>query len=218
MFESVRARLTLWYTGVLALVLLVFALTSYFFLARTLIRRTDETLAEMGRAFAETLVTEQQELLANRASSPRNDQSNTATSDADAALIDAASEYRLKDYQLLVYDRTRQIVATSSGFTVEQQEMNTPVWTLAPVTAGLTKLLDKRARKLVGSRTSLINCSDGSMNLSSSSGVSWLMLRMSYVRLSPSCGARRRSHYRATSALLKITASRSPSFTTRVGA
>ena len=32
MFETVRARLTWWYTGVLALVLLVFACAAYFFL------------------------------------------------------------------------------------------------------------------------------------------------------------------------------------------
>ncbi|MBA2340823.1 MAG: sensor histidine kinase, partial [Pyrinomonadaceae bacterium] len=51
MFDSVRARLTLWYTGVLALVLVAFAVTSYFFLDHTLDQRTDNSLAEMARAF-----------------------------------------------------------------------------------------------------------------------------------------------------------------------
>src|ERR1700704_5058104 len=59
MFSSVRVRLTLWYTGVLALVLISFALAGYFFLSFTLNRRTDDALAEMANAFAATVATEE---------------------------------------------------------------------------------------------------------------------------------------------------------------
>ena len=51
MLETVRARLTLWYTGVLALVLALFACAAYFFLAYTLRQRTDETLVELAAGF-----------------------------------------------------------------------------------------------------------------------------------------------------------------------
>jgi heavy metal sensor kinase len=143
MLDSVRARLTLWYTGVLALVLIVFAIASYFFLARTLNRRTDESLAEMSRAFADTLQTEQQELQQSGATNAlTGNQVQAISSNADAAIIEAASEYRLKDYQFIVYDRERRIVATSNGFNAERVEKSAPSWTLAPVSSGILKLLD----------------------------------------------------------------------------
>src|SRR5713226_5893639 len=45
MFESVRVRLTLWYTAVLALVLIVLALAGYFIFWQDTVRRTDSDLA-----------------------------------------------------------------------------------------------------------------------------------------------------------------------------
>ena len=42
MFDSVRSRLTLWYVGVLALVLVAFSVTVYFLLAAFLYDRLDE--------------------------------------------------------------------------------------------------------------------------------------------------------------------------------
>ena len=145
MLESVRARLTVWYTGVLALVLIVFALISYLFLSRTLTQRTDDALAEMGRAFAETLLAEQRELEARDTNAPRDDQGQAAPASPDAAALEAASEYRFKDYQFIIYDEARRIVAASSGFTVEQQEANSPLWTSPPIASGLARLLDARA-------------------------------------------------------------------------
>ncbi len=44
MFESVRARLTLWYVSALALILVVFGVTVYVMLSRALHRRVDEAL------------------------------------------------------------------------------------------------------------------------------------------------------------------------------
>ncbi|MDT4898903.1 MAG: hypothetical protein QOH25_3980 [Acidobacteriota bacterium] len=142
MFDSVRARLTLWYTGVLALVLIAFALTAYFFLSRTLNRRTDEALAEMSRAFTETFLAEQQEMQAGANAAPRDAQGQIQPFNPDAAVIEAASEYRLRDSQFVIYDESRRIVAASSGFSIERKETSTPVWTLPPISSGLTKLLD----------------------------------------------------------------------------
>ena len=44
--RTVRARLTLWYTIVLAVPLIGFALASYFIFARTLINRTDSFIRD----------------------------------------------------------------------------------------------------------------------------------------------------------------------------
>jgi hypothetical protein len=44
MFESVRARLTLWYVSALALILVVFGVAVYAMLSRALHRRVDEAL------------------------------------------------------------------------------------------------------------------------------------------------------------------------------
>ena len=52
MFDSMRSRLTLWYTGVLALVLVVFAAAAYAYLARAARERTDQSLADAAQALA----------------------------------------------------------------------------------------------------------------------------------------------------------------------
>jgi two-component system, OmpR family, sensor kinase len=151
MFDSVRARLTLWYTAVLALVLIIFAVSAYFFLSRTLERRTDDSLAEMARAFVETISTEQQEMQLNatRAVAP-NAQGQIQPFNVDAAVIEAASEYRLRDYQFVIYDESRRIIATSSTINVEQKVTKEPVWTSPPYLSGLTRLLDALSGKPEG--------------------------------------------------------------------
>ena len=55
MFDSVRIRLTLWYTGVLALVLVCLAVGTYYLVARTTERRTFISLAEISQGFLTTL-------------------------------------------------------------------------------------------------------------------------------------------------------------------
>ena len=47
-----RTRLTLWYTSVLALVLLIFAVSTYSYLARAARQRTDDTLSDTATSFA----------------------------------------------------------------------------------------------------------------------------------------------------------------------
>jgi heavy metal sensor kinase len=97
MFDSVRAQLTFWYTGVLALVLVVFAITSYLFLANLMMSRADASLLESADAFAATLVAEQ---------------SDGATPD-DAAR-EAVREFRFRDRRFIVLDADAQIIAHSS--------------------------------------------------------------------------------------------------------
>jgi two-component system OmpR family sensor kinase len=52
MFYSVRARLTLWYTAVLALVLIIFSAVSYVLLARAIRAENDASLADTAHEFA----------------------------------------------------------------------------------------------------------------------------------------------------------------------
>ena len=52
MFHSVRARLTLWYTAILALVLIIFSAVSYVLLAREIRAETDASLADTAHEFA----------------------------------------------------------------------------------------------------------------------------------------------------------------------
>src|SRR3989442_9945052 len=55
MLDSIRVRLTLWYTGVLTLVLVVLALITYFIFWRSTLQRTDVNLSELSEAFLTTL-------------------------------------------------------------------------------------------------------------------------------------------------------------------
>jgi len=54
MLDSVRVRLTLWYTAVVAVVLILFASLTYFLYARNIAQRTDSNLVEIANAFATT--------------------------------------------------------------------------------------------------------------------------------------------------------------------
>ena len=53
MFSSVRVRLTLWYTVVLACALVALALATYFVLRRNSVRLTDAALVEMADPFSQ---------------------------------------------------------------------------------------------------------------------------------------------------------------------
>src|SRR5215510_2391316 len=61
MLDSVRTRLTFWYVGVLALVLIVFSAGVYLLLARNLYRRMDESLRSSSESIAISLVRERAE-------------------------------------------------------------------------------------------------------------------------------------------------------------
>jgi two-component system, OmpR family, sensor kinase len=55
MLDSIRTRLTLWYTGVLALVIVVLCGVAYFIFWRSAVRRTDLSLVELSDSFLVTL-------------------------------------------------------------------------------------------------------------------------------------------------------------------
>ncbi|MDT4951947.1 MAG: two-component system, OmpR family, sensor kinase [Acidobacteriota bacterium] len=144
MFSSVRARLTLWYTGVLALVLITFALAGYFFLSRTLNRRTDDALGEVADAFAATLVDDERDSQGRgEANATRGED---GSSSPDEAVIEAISQNQFRDYQFVVYDDTKREVAASPIFPAKHERTNTPVWKLQPVATQIAGVLDAVAR------------------------------------------------------------------------
>jgi two-component system OmpR family sensor kinase len=153
MFNSVRARLTLWYTGVLALVLISFALAGYFFLSYTLNRRTDDALAEEANAFAATLANDETDSQQGEANAARG---GDPRSNPDEAVREAVSEKRFRDYQLVVYaDGGREVAASA-----KPPKGDRPGWARAPAPSQLTEVANAVARSFE-SRLYFANLSDG---------------------------------------------------------
>lgn len=102
MLDSVRARLTLWYVGVLALLLIVSAGATYFLLARVLSEEIDENLDSMVQNFKASVEAEREE--------------NIKNPDIEKYFREVVRESRFADYNYAVYDDgNREIAATSSG-------------------------------------------------------------------------------------------------------
>jgi heavy metal sensor kinase len=140
MFSSVRARLTLWYTGVLALILITFALAGYFFLSFTLNRRTDDALGEMADAFAATLVDDERDSQGRgEANATRGEE---GSSSPDETVMEAVSQNQFRDYQLVVFGDARRVVAASRV----QQNGNAPAWTRPAVASKIAGVFDAVAR------------------------------------------------------------------------
>ena len=100
MLDTLRARLTLWYSVVLALLLLLFSLTSYFLFSRAANRRTDADLAELANSF---LVTFQDEL-----------QDPDKSGELQAAARQAMLEHHVRGDILLIVDAASKIVVNSA--------------------------------------------------------------------------------------------------------
>jgi two-component system OmpR family sensor kinase len=108
MIDSVRARLTLWYTGVLALVLVIFSVLAYAFVAHSTRQRTDDSLHETADSVAASFAAEY-----------KDDEGRTS----DWAAVEAAREFRFSDQQVLIYDEAGQLVASSNS---DQTSKSTP--------------------------------------------------------------------------------------------
>jgi heavy metal sensor kinase len=99
MFESVRVRLTLWYTAVLAIALVGLALATYFIFRQHTVQRTDSDLAQLSDAFLTTLQAELKD---------------QAGPDAPkAAAEEAIIEHRFRDHVFAVLDPTGSLLISS---------------------------------------------------------------------------------------------------------
>jgi heavy metal sensor kinase len=99
MLDSVRVRLTFWYTTVLAFVLLLVAAVTYFIYSRNSEQRTDSDLVELSDAFVTTL---QAEL---------KDQEGPES--LKSAGIEAILEHRFRDHIFILLDASGKPVASS---------------------------------------------------------------------------------------------------------
>jgi heavy metal sensor kinase len=127
-FRSMRARLTFWYTGVLALVLLIFAVSTYSYLARAARQRTDDSLSDTGGSFISSLNAE----LADE---------NHA---ADDAVREAARGFHFRDRQIIVFDEQRNVVVALD--TTEHLPLGTKWFTLPVAQPQLQELLHAASR------------------------------------------------------------------------
>jgi two-component system OmpR family sensor kinase len=94
--NSVRVRLTLWYTTVMACVLLALALGTYFVLKENALRRTDASLIELAESFLTTVKAEV--VVAPGANSLRQ------------GVATATLEHRFRDTVFVILDEQGQVV------------------------------------------------------------------------------------------------------------
>lgn len=127
-FKSMRARLTFWYTAVLGLVLLVFAVFTYFYLARAARQRTDDSLSETASS------------LISNFSSELGDENQPAND----AVIEAARGFHFRDRQVIVFDDRRKVVVASD--TAENLSLGTNWFTSDAAQLQLINLLNSASR------------------------------------------------------------------------
>jgi len=99
MLDSVRVRLTFWYTTVLALVLILVAGVTYFIYSRNSRQRTDSDLVELSDAFVTTLQAELKD--------------QEGADSLKGAGLEAILEHRFRDHMFILLDASGQPVASS---------------------------------------------------------------------------------------------------------
>src|ERR1700731_1587344 len=105
MLNSVRVRLTLWYSAVLAMVLLALAGGMYLLLARNAVQSTDSNLSELADAFLTTVDAELE--------------SDTSVPGLVQAAQEAIAEHRFRDDAFAVLDSNGSVVITSEDSPAE---------------------------------------------------------------------------------------------------
>src|SRR5258708_17747312 len=99
MLNSVRIRLTLWYSAVLASVLVLLAVVTYFIVQRDAISRTDAAVVEQADSFLKTVDAEVRD-----PSGPENLQDSISA---------AITEHRFRDTLFIVVDDARKVLGSS---------------------------------------------------------------------------------------------------------
>lgn len=110
MFNSAKMRLTVWYAGVLALTLGVFAVLTYLLFSYTLQNQTNRTLSEVAGVFETT---------ANR--EIEDEDKVLDSKSGDEALRDAATELGFKDYQVFAFSLDKRLIAATKSADSDSQ-------------------------------------------------------------------------------------------------
>ena len=144
MFNSIRIRLTIWYLGVLALIIVVFAAFVYFSVERNLSRTTDENLAERARNVETDLRKEETDILEERrlqeAEKTKNIKPEEPDEDEDEptknpeddeeiptieqAISEEVGDLRFRDYWFAVYTNNGEQIASTIDDKVLQDSLN----------------------------------------------------------------------------------------------
>ncbi len=103
MFDSIRTKLAFWFTGVLAVILIVFAVAALFFLKYTVRRQTDTTLQEISRTFGESIEREQ---LDEGGEKTAPDVRKTE------AIREVLDNLRFRNYRIFVFDEQGKLLAS----------------------------------------------------------------------------------------------------------
>lgn len=98
MFDSMRAQLTLWYTGVLALVLVIFAASTYIYLARAARGRTDQSLVDTANSLVSNFKAE----------------ADDENQSGDEAALEVTRDFQFSDRQAIILDDSGRIIAASA--------------------------------------------------------------------------------------------------------
>ena len=95
--QSMRAKLTLWYTGILALVLIAFAAATYIYFVRASTQKTDDALMDSSDLVVASLKSELGEGKERGAQTVR----------------EVVNDFRFRDREVVVFDENHQVVASA---------------------------------------------------------------------------------------------------------
>src|SRR5882762_7559576 len=121
MLESMRAKLTLWYTGILALVLTVFAASTYIYLVRATAQRTDDSLVDSSDLVVANLKAELGE----------------SARQGGQVVREVVNDFRFRDRQVVVFGENQQVLAASEP---PERERLAKKWPTAEAFANLADL------------------------------------------------------------------------------
>jgi len=145
MLDSIRTRLTLWYTGVLALVIVVLCGVAYFIFWRSAVRRTDLNLVELSNSFLVTLRAELED--------------PAGPEDFHTAAHEAIDEHHFRDTLYAIVDQTGKVILTS----VETPSANPPSRAERPGQSASANPPSRAERKVLSS-ASFQSFLDASLN------------------------------------------------------
>jgi two-component system, OmpR family, sensor kinase len=116
MFNSVRFRLTVWYTAVMTLVLVILAAVTYLVLQQNVVRRADAQAIELADSFLSTVDAEMGD-----GSKPES---------VDQGIAAAISEHRFTDVVFVVFSPQGQLLGASKGSEHSGEPTDPPTETL----------------------------------------------------------------------------------------
>ena len=125
--QSMRAKLTLWYTGILALVLIAFAAATYIYFVRATAQKTDDALMDSSDLVVASLKSELGEGRERGVQTVR----------------EVVNDFRFRDREVVVFDENHQVVASSEP---REPERSPRTWPAAEAFASIPGLTSNPGR------------------------------------------------------------------------